>query len=268
MQGIGADQFFIPLQGDSGPFAGFVGNPTLVAPYIAMTVPFILYLRKWWMIPIIAGGIIYPHARATFIALCIGLLFLFSTRGKIQFILSSTLCVIIFIGLLFFYIENPKVNLFFNDHERISQWTQIAKDINSPIAKEVPNKYPLTGRGLGSFKFVYHVQHPGTDQMPNRFHQAHNDYLEFTYCCGVLGLFFLLTSIFHTFKINFSIYEVFQLGENPVIQTLLASFLISLLVAVFTFIWQIGTTAYLTAALVGLLHNQNLKTKGNFYDAV
>lgn len=267
LQRLHMDQFFVAVSSnspnDSGPYAGFTGNPTLVAPYIAMTTPFIIHQRKWWMLPIIVLGVFFPHARATWIALSFGILFIIASKGKYQFISCLIIALALSASVGFLYFKSHSVNEFFNDHERIPQWIQIVKDIKNPISKDVPNSYPLTGHGLGSFKFVYHVQN-NLHVAENRFHQAHNDYLEFTYSCGIMGLFLLLSAISWMFYRNYSLDCVFQYGEDDFTTTFLSSFVIVAIVAFFTFIWQIGTEVYLTACLIGFLHNEKMSLqRGN-----
>lgn|SRR3990167_4457118 len=259
LQRLDMDQFFMrnvdPSHGPSASYAGFIGNPTLVAPYIAMTVPFMIYLKKWWMIPVALGGVIFPESQMAYGGLFGGLAFLVGSKGKFRFVLMAVISFLVAAFLVVGYFNSPTVKKFITDHERFEIWSVIAKDVKNPIAKDVKNSYPLTGRGIGSFKFVHHVEHQ------NSFHQAHNDYLELTYGCGLAGLFFVFAAILKMIRENFSVFQVFRFGEEKLKSTLLASFVTIALTAFGTFVWQIGASIYLTCVLIGLLHNESLKLK-------
>ena len=58
--------------------------------------------------------------------------------------------------------------------------------------------------------------------------------------------------------INYSIYQVFWGGLDTRSAALLSSFLCSVISAGGTFVWQIGTIAFYTAVIVGLLYNREV----------
>lgn len=261
-QRFGMDQFFKHTTSDKvGAYAGFIGNPTLTAPFVAMTIPFMLLLRRWWMLPIAALGIVFPDSQMAYGGLVAGLLFWFGAKGKKRFVFSVVTATLLFLGLVFGYASSEKIRSIVVDHERFSAWTQIARDIKDPISPEIENAYPLTGRGLGSFRFIFHIQHPGTEEAPNRFHQAHNEYLEFAYNTGLIGLALLLLAMYTMAKETFSIYSVFVSGEDQTRTAILSSFIVIAVVACGTFIWQVGTTAFYSSLLIGLMHNSDFQKR-------
>lgn len=259
LQRFDMDQFFLRsvdlTHGPTASYSGFIGNPTLVAPYIAMTIPFMIFNKSYWMIPVAIAGVVFPDSIMAYAGLFGGTAFLIASKNKKYFISTIIFSVITFSLISGAYLKSPKFRENFNDHERFKIWKIIAKDIKNPIAKDINVSYPLTGRGLGSFKFVHHVEHE------NSFHQAHNEYLEMAYNMGVMGLFLMLASILFMFKKNFSVKKVFSGEEDILVMTLLASFITIAVVAIGTFPWQIGGSIYLTAVLVGLLHNPNFALK-------
>ena len=259
MQYFKIDQFFKPIESflpGQGNVAGFIGNPTLTAPYVAMLIPIAIFLRKYVVSIVMVLAVFATQSQVAYIAMITSLIFFIATRGPRRFCLSIG---IVFLSISLFlcgYAKYPSVRKFVEPHERLEMWKQTAKDINSQIAPEVENCYPLTGRGIGSYKFVFHTQHPGTDQNPNRFFQAHNDPLEFAYGTGLVGIFLLFMGILRTFTLNLNIREVLYMGSDEYRSALLASFLCICLCSLGTFVWQIGPLIFLTVILVGLLHNK------------
>jgi O-antigen ligase len=114
----------------------------------------------------------------------------------------------------------------------------MAKDLTSPIREGVEGRWPLTGLGLGSFYYTFHIRHH------NSFFQAHNEYFEFLYNCGIGGLFLLLAAI----------WQMIKKGWNN--KYLLASFICVLIIAGGTFIFQLGAPMYYSVVIIGLLYHQ------------
>ncbi len=250
-QFIWTDQFFkVVADGDWGRIAGFIGNPTLTSPFVAMTVPIAMYLKKWVKCGILITGAILPDSQMAWIALFCGIVFYIGmkNRERLAWTLVAFLLSIISFFLLYKYCH--WINNEFADHERFIQWHQIFKDWIGPVSKEYGfmNTYGLTGRGIGSFQYVYHIQniHVGS---PNRFHQAHNDFLELGYSLGFAGLGFFLMAILHMFVKTVSFKSRYQ-------RALLASLVVMAVSASGVFIWQIGTTAFYSVVIAGLLHNE------------
>lgn len=255
LQKYGMDQFFEPIghhANDEGAMAGFLGNPTLTAPFVAMTVPFMIYIRKWWMVAVAIIALIFTKSQVAMGAAFVGLTFLFATRGKYRCIAA---CVIFALAAGLLILNLNKLD----DNERFHHWKQIAIDIKSPISKDTKLSYPITGRGLGSFRYIYHVEHPGTEQRPNRFHQAHNEYLEFVYNCGLVGIFIALFFLLSLLSESLSMWDVFSYGNDYISSVLISSFVTIATAALGTFVWQIGTTCFYSAVVVGLLMNPKFK---------
>lgn len=264
------DQFFIKSPtNDWGRVAGFIGNPTLTAPFVAMLIPVSFVVKKYWMVPVMFAGAIIPDSQVAWISLTLGLLVYFSLKGPLWFL--SCALIFLWAAAVYFYlffsghgakIDNPAVQSLFQDHERFIHWRQIFKDWTGPIAADrgVTNNYALTGRGLGSFRFVYHIQNANLGS-PNKFQEAHNDYLEFGYATGFIGLGLFLGAIGHMLKQSFGqiLFYPTQSLESRHVRALLSSAVIILVSAVGTFIFQIGTTAFYAVVIAGLLHNDCFK---------
>jgi len=161
LQHFWIDQFFaLSVSDPKGRTAGFIGNPTLVAPFIAMMLPMAFYLRMWKEAIVILAGALIPDSQIASGALLVSMVFYFGMRSRSRFITFASLMTILGIGLAVGCFTSPQVRKFVGDNERFIQWRHIANDIRNPLDRNIPNSYPLTGRGLGSFKYVYHIDHP------------------------------------------------------------------------------------------------------------
>lgn len=256
MQFFFLDQFFIPLESfipGRGHVSGFIGNPTLVAPFTAMLVPIAIYLRKYPLAFLMAVATVMTDSQVGYIAMILGVLIYFGLKSiKI----GAFVGVIVLMASAYAVIDINQGGKFLHDNERFERWIQIAKDLKNPIAPGTDAAFPLTGRGIGSFKYVFHQEHPGTEEKPNRFMQAHNDYLEFAYGTGILGLLFLLMAIGTTFRRMFCLPSYFSGFTDTRRRALVASFSCVCLCAAGTFAFQIGAIAFYSTVFVGLMHNE------------
>lgn len=244
------DQFFVKCsENDWGRIAGFIGNPTLTAPFCAMMVPLAFYLKDWPKAAICIVGAVLPDCQMAWIALLAGAVVYFAFGGRKQALIVFGVSVLVLAAFAAAWANSAQFRGTFNDHERFIQWHQIFKDWTGPIAadKGYMANNALTGRGLGSFRYVYHMQNPNIGS-PNRFHQAHNDLLEFGYGVGYIGVGLFIMSIFAMFKDAYETMDRYT-------KALLASITILLVDSLGNFIFQIGTTAFYAVILCGLLHN-------------
>ena len=127
------------------------------------------------------------------------------------------------------------------DNMRVKNWKIIVDDLREPFVAE--KAYPHTGFGLGSFKFRYHAKHPSPGM--GHFFEAHNEHMELLHDTGMIGwgLFFVaLIAYFKSIKIGFIINKY-----------LLSSVMCSMIAAGAMFGWHLGTIAFYTVLLMGLL---------------
>lgn len=230
------DQFFKSDFPDTGPYGGFIGNPTLTAHYIAMTVPFMVFVKKWWMIPFVIASLFITDSLMAWGGLLGGLAYMISSFGRLQAICVAVMCVI---GVSFLVLNFPHGR----EHERFDRWKQVVKDIKKPNF--------ITGRGIGSFQFFFRAQNPGYGDKPNRFEQAHNDYLEWFYGTGLIGFGLMILAFFKGLK-DFFIPGIHQFRTICVLSSLITMLLIS----AGCFDFQVGSTMFLTTVLIGLLMNR------------
>lgn len=243
LQYLGLDQFY-NLQNwthdkfpPSAKLGGTLGQPTIVSSFIAMLIPITLYLKKYWAAGVMALVVILCKGQVAIGALFVSLSFILAFKGKKWAIgvCAGIIAISLFLGLG--SALNGKIRAFIGDSGRFSQWQQIAKDIKSPIIPELKKSYPVTGLGLGAFKYVYHIKHK------NLWHEAHNDYLEILYNTGIIGLFLFLMSLWTILKGKIDRQRKY----------LLASFLCIAICAGAGFCFQLGAHLYYSIVILALL---------------
>ncbi len=251
LQFLKLDQFFNQSKAPSvihvpsSLIGGTLGQPTLAAPFIGMLIFPCLYLRKYLFASIIILALILTHSMVAIGASIISIIFYFvSYKKKILYV---TMSLILILGIIFgyFWFRNQKIHDMFTDSGRLSVWSQAFNDIKTPLFKDKPNKYSLTGIGLGSFNYLFHTIHG------NEFRQAHNEYIQVFYELGAIGVILLLLSMFWIFK-----HSLLTIETDKYKRTLLTSFLFICLCACGTFVWQLGAHIYYTITFLGLLHNE------------
>lgn len=266
LQALGIDQFY----DDKGVYSGMrdlfnvnhicgtLGNATIVSPFIAMLIPMALFLKRYFFAIVMFIAVCLTRSQVAIGAMLISLLFLFSTKGKKQFISSLLITIILISSFTIGYFKNDKVRNFINDKNRFKTWYLICEDLITPITIEkdkgkISNKYPFTGFGMGTYSVVFPIKHN------TNMGQAHNDYLELAYNTGIIGFSLFLGAIFYMFIMNLSINDIFTKKTNIYITTLLSSFVCIAICAAGTFVWQLGATIFYSVIIAGLLHNDSLK---------
>lgn len=252
IQAIGLDQWFGVKETAAGVtnphLAGFMGQPTIVSPFIAMCVPFALYGRKYVIALSMILSVILTKSMIAIGALLITLLIFISLFRNKKLICVGIMSVVLSVGIAAFPQTRHAAwdKVVSESSGRFSMWPTIVDDWKSPVigGKKI---YPVTGIGAGSFHYVF------SPRLKNNWRQAHNEYLEVLYNFGLVGLFFFIMAIFHVIKNSLPF--ALKFGGDRVL-AVLASLLCICICAGGTFVWQIGTTAFYTVVLVGLLHNK------------
>lgn len=250
-QTAGFDQFFLSkpreIIGSVGfpERTGFLGQPTLVASFIAMCIPIGIYLKKYYFTLTLIIAILLTHSTMAIGAVFVGLISYISLRNPTRAVpIIAVSGIIGFVGILSGIIK-------FFDNGRFVAWKSIISDMaNTTIKGYNGSDFSIFGHGLGSFTYL------STAFDAQRFAQAHNDYLEIFYCCGIVGIFFFLTAMVFLIK---QIYQTYLKKENTrMIISLFCSFLIISICAFGSFVWQLGGHIFYTVVIVGLLLNENI----------
>lgn len=220
---------------------GTLGQPTLVSPFMAMTLPLAIYLKRYFVSVLIIIAVLLTHSQIAITAMIIGIcLYAIIWKVKIAFVIIPIALIVCGIILV-----NKK---FVVDNGRFSTWKKIVSEIRDGSQDGKIKEQSLTGYGQGSFPYIFDSN--GHEERSN-FKQAHNEYLELAYNCGLGGLALFLLSIFYFIK-----KEIILNISNRQSMAILTSFVIISLCALGTFVWQLGAHIYYTVVIAGLLHNK------------
>ena len=250
------DQFFRATGQvhDQWNIGGTLGHSTFVSAFIAMIVPLAFYLKKRYIAYTIIVAVLITQSQVAIGAMAVSLAFYFGCRGRKQLMLAVICLIALTVGICAVGIAKPG---YISDSGRFKEWKEIVKMVNTSIRPNVEvekyGKYPITGLGLGSFYYTYHVLRSQTGNICRMF-QAHNEYLEWLYNCGIVGIVLLFLAISHIYKRNFN--------KNEYRTALLSSFTCVAVSAGGMFVWQMGPHCLYSAVLVGLLH-QPIKSIGD-----
>ena len=233
---------------------GLLGQPTLVAPFIALTIPFSLALKKFGIIPIILCiiAVILTGSQIAIGAMIISLLiYLCLYFRKIPLYILSVLLIL----CLGYYVYSTKQ---VGDNGRFKVWKQVISDVKEGPLENQEVDSSLFGAGIGSFPYLF------SPKYNSHWKQPHNAYLRTLYFGGFIGLILFLLSIWYVVKNT--LYEALHQVEEKrtVIIATLCSLICILLCAVGSFVLQLGVYWYYGAIIVGLLHNQQF-IKGEYH---
>lgn len=263
VQALNMDQLFVRLPYDvikgseHADLTSFIGQNTLAGAFIAMTIPFGFYLRRYLCMGIMIGALVVIMCKMAIISVAVGGIFYFAIRTKNPaFALSAVMGSILLALLLFFGIALHKIPI--KDNGRIAHWKEVLADFNSPqVIDDIPkdasqqekdflqmsnaHTWQLTGIGPGAYSYIFVKKH----QSP--WLQIHNEYLEALYWGGIFG--FLIACL-----IPLSLIFRGILGSHDLDKcVLVTSFLIICLNASTNFVWQVDPTRFLTVLIMGLL---------------
>jgi len=248
-QRLGFDQYWITRNpGDiEGQVAGTLGNRVILAPFLAMIVPLALYLKKYIQAILLILVVFMCQSAVACGALIISLLFLLATKSKRFLILAISLFIIISLILTIGYFKSPKIKSLMGNNYRFLAWKTIINDVKEPkeITKDKKQRYPLTGFGLGAFRYIFQTEHKS--MLPG-YREAHNDYLELLYNTGLIGLGLFLMGLYFLTK---QFFPLDRLNAN-----LFASFICIAICAGGIFVWQQGCHIFYTLVIVGLLNKR------------
>ena len=251
IQELSMDQFFIPNGSfhEQWKMGGTLGHPTFVSSFIAMIIPIAFFTKKRAMAYTMIATVLLIQSQVAIGSMILSLCFYFGCKGRKYLIRVIVLLIAISIGVVALSVLKPG---YVTSSGRFFEWKRIIKTVNTPIrpnGKGTPvyGKYPITGLGLGSFYYTYHVIQSATG-VKCSLYQAHNEYLEWYYNCGLIGLVLLLMAIGHIYKKNFN--------KNEYRTALLSSFSCIAISAGGLFVFQVGPHMLFTAVIVGLFHNK------------
>jgi O-antigen ligase len=187
LQSFGLGQFFktidSPYIKDADPIVGFLGNPTIIAGYLGMCAPLLLFLRKRLMflslilVVSLMFKISIPPPATGILAIMVTMgyvLFRFNKKVLYSLLTIAILCTLLIPKLI------PKN--FAYDNDRISHWKKYYE-----IGKD---KF-ITGNGLGSVNIISNQ----IDKTIIPFRYLHNEFIHFNFEIGFIGLLIIAWGI-------------------------------------------------------------------------
>lgn len=192
-----------------------IGNPTYLATWLVMCLPFVVLFFAWPWAVLVFGAVLLCHSDIAVAGSGLTVVFALCLRARRTIWLKTILgCVLTIIALIManWGEIRPKIH----DNGRFAVWAQTFEDWQSPcitipihdgmssaqkadIEKLNKRTYALTGRGLGSFPYIFSPKY-GT-----KFDSAHNEHLEGPYTIGLIGQGLFWMTIFFVFLESFSI---------------------------------------------------------------
>lgn len=252
LQKFGIDQFWsLKTEGQftsvrAQALGGNLGQPTIVSSWIVMIIPLAMYLKKYWMVGIMTISCLLTQGAMVIMAL--GFIWLISMGYSYRELIKPIIILCIVIGMFgsfqIFRNENLRNKIIDRMDGRYEVWKNTVSDIKNGQIDDL-HKFPLTGIGLGRFSFTFPIRHH------SEFHQTHNDFLEFTYNCGMIGSYLLLAGIVSMIILSFH-------NLTPIVFSILLSFIALFICSLGSFPFQLGAHQFYAAILVGLLHNDSL----------
>lgn len=237
-----------------------IGNPTYLAVFLVICLPFLALFFRWYWTIFVAGAVLICKSDIGLIGLFLVSVLLVCLRARSTIWFKAVLWVAAGAGLIFgFFWSEVKPYVAQRANGRLAVWEQVIEDWQSPCIKipvtsgmtdsqkaeiEKLNKrtYTLTGRGLGSFPFIF------SPKYSTPFESAHNEYLETLYSIGLIGLGFLI------FSLGFVFYYSFHGARaDPFCMALYVSFFFICFSAAGLPIWHIEPLRFYSASIFSLL---------------
>lgn len=251
IQRLGVDQFFMVNQDQQTRFVennslvGVLGQPTLVASFLAIVLPITACVRRPFCFLIVTAALILINSKVALGACVIGMgAYAIITRKKGWIALIA---MIVMAAICYVCINHVTVATL-GDSGRFAAWKDILLFWNTPfVVNGVSAKYTMTGFGPGSYEYIYPTIKNSI------FHHPHNEYIYILFNFGILGLGIILYSIAEFFV---NIFKTAQ-RQNTLTVGMISSVVVSLVCAGGTFILGLGAHSFYLAVIIGILLNTN-----------
>lgn len=242
LQHFGIEQFFTakPIRPESLPespnMIGTMGQTTVVAPFILLGMPLMVYLKKYWHLAFMGIVLLMTRSDTALVALVASTAYYFC-HGNIRKGIVTT-CLILASGAVLWYFWP------LNSNGRFGMWGEVLFDMTHPVEAVNRITYFLTGWGPGAFAYLFSVLH-GHQSI---WASAHNEYLSVFYGTGAVGVFLFGRALWHFMAGVWSL-------TSPLSRCLVTSFVGLCVCAAGTFVWHLGVYCFYTIVIVGLLNN-------------
>ena len=262
IQAVRLDQFFRIITDAEDPqvkhmtqplLGGFIGQPTVVAPFIAMLIPIALYLRRYFWAVCMCIAVCLTESKVSIGAMCLSIPLYLIISKRVSFKVIGILLVIgVLSSAVFLYRMNPNKNwvekIYTSQSSgRVEAWKGMWQDFVTPIEGK---KFCVTGFGPGAFTYTHSIRHN------NRWWQAHNEPLEALYNFGFIGFGLLLMALWYMTK---NVYSA-MLRQDELVWSFSSSLICVFICSLGTFPLQgiIAPTMWYTVVIIGLVHNETI----------
>jgi O-antigen ligase len=258
-QFIGADQFGRmrdgnPLFNSSVNICASLGQRTLFSSFVAMIIPFTIYQKRWAFGLVMFLALYLSDSQVAWMATIVSVIVYFSLKNKVLFVLGALLFLFCVSAVIYSpFSKNPSLMRITDTSGRTYVWDRVLESTTRPLDGS-QKSYPATGMGIGSFQYLVYEHIPELKGFQGnvRWIEAHNEYIEWLYTSGVIGLVLMLLVIVWIVKSSFIPWTgLFSL--EPERRALLASFICICVCAFGTFVWHLGSHIFYTLVIAGLL---------------
>lgn len=245
LQKFGFNQFWaVKPTSDIGTVANpemvsFIGQPTLTAAFICLCLLPAIYLKKYWMLAVMCGAVVLTGSAFGKLGIIASVL-LYLSRGKLSFFLAAMALIAISAVVMLFVMK-------ITDHGRIATWLAAIEDLKRPVPGG-QLQFGFLGYGAGAFHYANQLMHN------SKWVQLHNEFIEFMFNNGTIGILVLLAAIGTFFK------QCLASFYDKEIYILLCMFIVACIIACGTFIWQLAVGQFYTVAVLGLAYNRLRRT--------
>lgn len=245
LQTIGVEQFWARntehpeawhiLRGGNNPWAyGSLGNAKIAGAFLALTFPFTLayteepdkflgFLKRIIPATLHVFAVILTNSRCAALGFLVGAIIVLAySRPRIMWSLLGLMVA----GVIGYYLCGG------TDSGRLVEWQKIWTVFTMPRLQFDGRQYGFFGQGMGSMPFAY------SGPMQSPFTRAHNEYLEILFCGGIVGFVLFVKVIFGWVR-----GVIRNKGEGAEHVALFASAMVSIVMAFWVFVWQIGPLA-------------------------
>ncbi|MEA2036146.1 MAG: hypothetical protein U9O94_01455 [Nanoarchaeota archaeon] len=150
---------------------GSIGSTATGTPFLVMTIPFMLYLRKWLYAAFMAIVVVFAGSSFAMLGLC-SVLFVevvMAQRIKWYYLTIGSIAIAFLVGVFIYFNQD-----FLVSNGRFPVWQRTIKDV-------FEGRIAYTGAGIGAFKYLSAIKHG------DLWRYAHNDYLQLVWSCGIIG---------------------------------------------------------------------------------
>lgn len=248
-QKAGLDQIFyqkphnVIMDVPNASLVGTMGLPSLVAPLIALCLIPAFYFKQYIFAMAMIIAVLFIGSAFSILGMLVGLVLFLGAEHK-QIAVALLIALFLLLSFMVFASKaNGKLCNFLSDSGRFAVWTEVLKDMVSPLSDKDPRKASLTGFGLGSYSYLFPVKHQSD------WVEAHNEYLEMFYCSGVIGICLLIGFLLSAIAPIWSLIDI-----NALASCLFAMMAVIGIIAFGVPVWHLAVYQFYTVVILGMIY--------------